>query len=56
MKIMFVCDTMGSGGAERVISILSNSFVNKGHDVSILMIGSDATKPFYSLNNKIQLN
>ena len=55
MKIMFVCDTMGSGGAERVISILSNSFVNKGHDVSILMIGSDATKPFYSLNNKIKL-
>lgn len=55
MKIMFVCDTMGSGGAERVISILSNSFVSKGHDVSILMIGSDASTPFYSLNNKIKL-
>lgn len=55
MRIMFVCDTMGSGGAERVISILSNSFVSKEHDVSILMIGSDASKPFYSLNNKIEL-
>lgn len=52
---MFVCDTMGSGGAERVISILSNSFAIKGHDVSILMIGSDAVKPFYSLNSKIKL-
>lgn len=52
---MFVCDTMGSGGAERVISILSNSFVSKGHDVSILMIGSDASTPFYSLNDKIKL-
>lgn len=55
MRIMFVCDTMGSGGAERVISILSDSFVNKGHDVSILMIGSDASTPFYSLNDKINL-
>ena len=55
MKIMFVCDTMGSGGAERVISILSNSFVSKGHDASILMIGSDASTPFYSLNDKIKL-
>ncbi len=52
---MFVCDTMGSGGAERVISILSNSFVSKEHNVSILMIGSDASKPFYSLSNKIEL-
>lgn len=52
---MFACDTMGSGGAERVISILSNSFVSKGHDVSILMIGSDASTPFYSLNDKIKL-
>lgn len=55
MRIMFVCDTMGSGGAERVISILSNSFVSKGHDVSILMIGMDASTPFYSLNDKINL-
>lgn len=55
MRIMFVCDTMGSGGAERVISILSNSFVGKGHDISILMIGSDASAPFYSLNDKINL-
>lgn len=55
MRIMFVCDTMGSGGAERVISILSNSFVNKGHDISILMIGSDAAEPFYLMNDKIKL-
>lgn len=55
MRIMFVCDTMGSGGAERVISILSNSFALKEHGVSILMIGSDASRPFYSLSDKIKL-
>lgn len=52
---MFVCDTMGSGGAERVISILSNSFVSKGYDVSILMIGNDASNSFYFLDSKIVL-
>lgn len=55
MKIVFACDTMGSGGAERVISILANSFVNKEHDVCILMIGSDASESFYSLDNRIKL-
>lgn len=55
MKIVFACDTMGSGGAERVISILANSFVNKEHDVCILMIGSDASGSFYSLDNRIKL-
>lgn len=55
MKIVFACDTMGSGGAERVISILANSFVNKEYDVCILMIGSDAAGSFYSLDNRIKL-
>ena len=47
MKIVFVCDTMGSGGAERVISILSNKFVEKGHEVSILMLYEKAPRSFY---------
>lgn len=55
MRIMFVCDTMGSGGAERVISVLSNSFATKGHNISILMLGHDAKEPFYALNNSIEL-
>lgn len=55
MKIMFVCDTMGSGGAERVISILSNSFADKSHKVDILMIGSNASDPFYRINNNVKI-
>lgn len=55
MKIMFICDTMGSGGAERVISILSNGFVDANHKVSILMIGKDADGSFYELNDSIEL-
>lgn len=55
MKIMFVCDTMGSGGAERVIATLSNGFVKNGHNVSILMISSDAKESFYKLDKEISL-
>lgn len=53
MKILFICDTMGAGGAERVISILANSFSLGGHNVSILMIGNDANGSFYKLSDNI---
>ena len=56
MKIVFICDTLGSGGAERVISTLSNEFVIKGHDISIIMLSKEASTPFYDLNEKIRLH
>ena len=55
MKVVFVCDTMNSGGAERVISTLSNEFVKHDYEVSILMMGTDATNSFYELNDSIKL-
>ena len=55
MKIVFVCDTLGPGGAERVISSLSNEFSQRGHDVTIIMLSSLADTPFYPLETKIQL-
>ena len=55
MKIVFVCDTLGSGGAERVISTLSNEFIHRGHSVSIVMLSKEATEPFYKLESQIPL-
>jgi len=55
MKIMFICDTMGSGGAERVISTLSNGFVERGNTVSILMLSNEAKGSFYNLNSGVKL-
>lgn len=55
MKIMFICDTMGSGGAERVIATLSNSFVERGNNVSILMLSKEAKGSFYNLNAGVKL-
>ncbi len=37
-KILFVTGSMGKGGAERVISILSKHFEGKGYEVSIAMV------------------
>lgn len=55
MNIIFTCDTLGSGGAERVISTLSNEFVKRGHLVSIVMLSKEARSPFYELDSKISL-
>lgn len=36
MKILFFIESLGSGGAERVVSTLSNEFSQRGHDVMIV--------------------
>lgn len=46
---------MGSGGAERVISTLSNEFVKKGHSVGILMMSIEATQSYYDLDDSVAL-
>lgn len=53
MKIMFIIPRMVGGGAERVISVLANEFVNRGIGVKILMTsGSDMA---YKLDERIEV-
>lgn len=52
MRILFCTSSMGKGGAERVISILSNSFV-KENDVHILINTKKNIE--YELNKKINV-
>lgn len=55
MKISFVIGTMSSGGAERVISEMSNYWVKKGWDISIVTIGAiKGQKDFYPLDSSIK--
>ncbi len=54
MRIMFLIPRMGSGGAERVISILANEFGNRNNTVHIAqLVMSDS---FYDLNSDIELS
>ncbi|MDO4304781.1 MAG: glycosyltransferase [Bacillota bacterium] len=53
MKIMFIIPRMVGGGAERVISVLSNEFVNRQIGVKILMTaGCDMA---YRLDERIEV-
>lgn len=54
MNILFFIPRMGSGGAERVISVLSNSFVEKGHTVHIAQLIQ--SESFYPLDERVTLS
>ena len=54
MKILFVVPGMGYGGAERVISILANSFVIKEYKVKIIIINSIG-ESVYKLNENVEI-
>lgn len=53
MKVIFVMVSMAGGGAERVISILANQFVQEGIDVTILMTAGNEVA--YELDERIHL-
>lgn len=52
-KIVFCIPSLGTGGAERVISVLSNEFTERGFDVSVLMICYENNQ--YPLNEKVNI-
>lgn len=54
MNITFVTPGMNYGGAERVISLLSNQWVAMGHTVNLLIVGENPTCVYY-LDEKINV-
>lgn len=52
-NIIFVTISMTGGGTERVISVLANEAVKKGHHVTIMMIGDDRIE--YELDDRIRV-
>ena len=55
IKITLVISSLGSGGAERVLSDLANHLSFKGFDVTILTLASPSAVPFYPLDKTIVL-
>lgn len=52
-RIVFFDGTLREGGAERVISILSNELIDRGFDVSILLYYDDDV--FYDIDERINI-
>ena len=53
MKIAFIISSLGSGGAERVLSLMANFWAHKNY--SIIVITLDNSTPFYLLEDGIQV-
>jgi GalNAc-alpha-(1->4)-GalNAc-alpha-(1->3)-diNAcBac-PP-undecaprenol alpha-1,4-N-acetyl-D-galactosaminyltransferase len=56
MKVTLVIYAMGSGGAERVMSILANYWADHNWEVTLLTLVSQAESPFYHLDSRIRIN
>lgn len=53
MKILFVTPSVSFGGAERVVSVLSNELVDNGHSVTILSYFK--TENEYTLDSRVKI-
>lgn len=54
MKILIYINCLGLGGAERVMTIISNHLVKRGHDIHI--IASTYTNADYYINPKVNIH
>ena len=52
-KVVFVINSLGKGGAERVLSSLANSLCEKDYDVSIILAA--ANRVVYKVDERIKL-
>ena len=53
MKIIFLLASLGSGGAERVVTLLANKMCEEGHDIQIVCLKYNDV--YYSLHDKIKV-
>lgn len=53
-KVLFIMPDMAGGGAERVVSILMNEFVNRGIEVTLALTKDDAI--VYTLDQRITVD
>jgi len=53
MKICLVISSLSAGGAERVLSLMANYWVGRGHDVTLMTLDSVASD-FYPLDPRVR--
>ena len=52
-KISFICSNLKSGGTQRVVSIMSSIYANKGYKISIITLDK-SNEDFYKINPQIK--
>ena len=52
MRLAFILNSFGSGGAERVVASLANYWVSQGHEVHVITFGT--TSEFYYLDPTVR--
>ena len=55
-KVLFALSSMGSGGAERVVSILTKQFIENGYDVGLLLTYFDAKDLYYDIDPRVNVH
>jgi GalNAc-alpha-(1->4)-GalNAc-alpha-(1->3)-diNAcBac-PP-undecaprenol alpha-1,4-N-acetyl-D-galactosaminyltransferase len=55
MKLLFLTSSLGFGGAERVASTLANAWAARGDQVTLVPTFSGGGKPFYRINESVEL-
>ena len=55
MKVTLVIYGLGSGGAERVMSILANYWASQGWEITLIVLVPPTKPPFYPLDARIKL-
>jgi GalNAc-alpha-(1->4)-GalNAc-alpha-(1->3)-diNAcBac-PP-undecaprenol alpha-1,4-N-acetyl-D-galactosaminyltransferase len=55
MKVTLVIYSLGGGGAERVMSILANYWIDYGWDVALILLVPPAEPSFYPLDPRIKV-
>jgi glycosyltransferase involved in cell wall biosynthesis len=54
MKRTFVIYSLGTGGAERVMSVMANYFADRGDEVSIVTLDDGSAPPFFELRAPVR--
>jgi glycosyltransferase involved in cell wall biosynthesis len=53
MRVTFAIPSLGSGGAERVLTILANTWAGKGWEVTIITLNHPGWESFYEVDGRI---
>lgn len=52
--LLFIIPALGSGGAERVITILANNFIQQGYN--IILVALNHLKPAYAIDQRVSVH